>query len=93
MGDMADEALREFIDGDYEEGLEDYLNSPNKTCRYCGKSGLEWRKYLSTFRLYDVDAKCFHTCQEHSDAVDREYNEMLRRLQCQSVKSARKAQR
>lgn len=37
----------------------------NKTCRYCGRSGLQWTKHEGGWRLAEEDGG-IHTCEEYS---------------------------
>ncbi len=35
-----------------------------RTCKYCGKKGLKWKKYNKTWRLFDENVT--HRCKEYT---------------------------
>jgi 3-methyladenine DNA glycosylase Tag len=62
MGDMTDWIIENgmMFDEEYEREFDDDF-SIGKICKYCGKSGLQWKQINNKWRLYDLDNN-LHCC-------------------------------
>jgi len=63
MENMADWQLDNAMQGEFDPiyTSEPFIWKQDKTCRYCGKTGLHWKKFNNKWRLADKSNKK-HIC-------------------------------